>query len=367
MYIQICITCIFFPILIWAFKRAISLVEQKRSIGYPKRPVTRAEVVANYLVLAVVAYQLYYSCSLYYSSNDIFRTLGVHPNVPNYQLRNRFRDYAANRSSVDYDFELNSNFKLSDYKNRYELVQDPSSFNRMYGLVQLLYIKDNRLTYNKFGEFAFLNCIWCQNPNDYIIFNLPEILGSYILVGITLGFATIFKRKEPRRTYGVTFLLALGIVETSLLIDQQQFHLEDFMLQFGNFHEVVQIFRRVSFAFLLSLVYLFNNSEDIAPIVLVQRALAMNEVMLYQVQALKIQHAAVFGDSDLRALLDEYHKSKEQITEAVKLQPVYQEAHSRVLEKHDLQKLTKDSEAIVSRIITDATTQPASPSSKKDV
>ncbi|KAK9767563.1 hypothetical protein K7432_002536 [Basidiobolus ranarum] len=347
---------IFFLTFPWFLGKILSFRRQNsEDPPIPKRPLTRYESLVYYFILFIAAYQIFYSFYLYSTSNNIFRTLDISNSVPNYQLRNRFREYAIERSAQDSTFVIDSSFKLKNYKDRFALLQEPNVFNRMAGLVELLYSKENRQLYTDFGEFAFWNCTWCQDTYDYFLFDLPDILGSYAFVAAILGLATCFKRKEHWRTYGTIFLLCLGVVESGIFLSDKYNRAELIPYKIENLYETMEIIRRVLFGVLLVVVYMFDQKEDITPRILIERILEREETMFNQTQALKLQRTAVLRDSNLRKIFTEHYKNEELAMEAIQKDPEYKEAYNKALMKYDLEKLLKDSEAMVNRIVEDAT------------
>ncbi|ORY05335.1 hypothetical protein K493DRAFT_311008 [Basidiobolus meristosporus CBS 931.73] len=357
---------VFFLTFPWLLGKVLALFRSKEGPATPKRPLTRAESLVYYFVLIIAAYQLFLSYYAYSTSSNIFRTLDISTTVPNYQLRNRFREYAVNRAAQDPTFNLNPNFKLTDYKTRFILASDPSSFNRMSGLVELLYSTENRQIYNEFGEFAFWNCVWCQDTYDYFLFILPELLGSYAFVAAILGVATLFKRKEHWRTYGTIFLLGLGVLETMIFLSGEHDRNEFLSYKIEHLYETMEIVRRGMFAVFLVAVYIIDQTEDTTPRVLLERILEKEETMFNQTQALKLQRTAVLRDSHLRKIFTDYYKNEELTMEAIQKDPEYKEAYNKALMKYDLERLLKDSESMVDRIVADATMSPTSQSDKKN-
>lgn len=89
------------------------------------------------------------------------------------------------------------------------------------GLMDLLLSRlqnlDNRFIYIRFGHVSVQNCIWCLTPLDYLVANLPDILGRYVsaaVVMMALGNEALAGDGAGRRAkrWGGVGLWVLGIM-----------------------------------------------------------------------------------------------------------------------------------------------------------
>ena len=58
-------------------------------------------------------------------------------------------------------------------------------------LLQKLSRLDGRYLYSRYGHQAMINCVWCTDSGDYLVFSLPSILSRYVLGAVLLGLMSL--------------------------------------------------------------------------------------------------------------------------------------------------------------------------------
>ena len=62
-------------------------------------------------------------------------------------------------------------------------------------LVELLLQKlsriEGRYLYSRYGHDTLLNCVWCSDSLDYLLYCLPRILGPYVLQAVLVGLMSL--------------------------------------------------------------------------------------------------------------------------------------------------------------------------------
>ncbi|CAB5191815.1 unnamed protein product [Rhizophagus irregularis] len=216
-------------------------------------------------------------------------------------------------------------------------------------LLKKLESYENRLIYVTYGEEALLECSYCYSLTDYLMFIIPNIAWSYVIMASILGISTMLKRKSHWRTYGVIWLIGSGFLEL------YTFSTVDFSnLDSGGNIEflycTIEFYRRLSFS-VLSLAILFfdkiderNNFEIITDM---KRTL---ETIIYRSKALNLQRTSILRDSNLRRLFVEYYKRVEMDDSTISLDPEYKEAKDKALSKLNIENLLKEAELYIDDI-----------------
>lgn len=216
-------------------------------------------------------------------------------------------------------------------------------------LLKKLESYENRLIYVTYGEAALLECSYCYSLTDYLMFIVPNIAWSYVIMASILGISTMLKRKSHWRTYGVIWLIGSGFLEL------YTFSTVDFSnLDSGGNIEflycTIEFYRRLSFS-ILSLAILFfdkiderNNFEIITDM---KRTL---ETIIYRSKALNLQRTSILRDSNLRRLFIEYYKRVEMDDSTISLDPEYKEAKDKALSKLNIENLLKEAELYIDDI-----------------
>ncbi|WRT65088.1 uncharacterized protein IL334_002030 [Kwoniella shivajii] len=133
--------------------------------------------------------------------------------------------------SPPFDLFSHQNLPISTSNSniRLELIGTISEDNsNIHPLVELLLTKlkvmDNRINYVRYGHKSLIECVWCNNPIDYLLYSTPNILSWYFLEAVYLGMMgwTKISGKESdkrterwRGTFGWSLLVA-AILEIGL-------------------------------------------------------------------------------------------------------------------------------------------------------
>ncbi|PKC05876.1 hypothetical protein RhiirA5_257979, partial [Rhizophagus irregularis] len=104
--------------------------------------------------------------------------------------------------------------KMSTSILRTIMENNKTTFNdKEQTLLKKLESYENRLIYVTYGEEALLECSYCYSLTDYLMFIIPNIAWSYVIMASILGISTMLKRKSHWRTYGVIWLIGSGFLE----------------------------------------------------------------------------------------------------------------------------------------------------------
>ncbi len=217
-------------------------------------------------------------------------------------------------------------------------------------LLKKLESYENRLIYSTYGQEALLDCSYCYHLTDYLIFILPNITWSYVIMTSILGIVTMLKHKSHWRTYGVIWLLGSGFLElyAFLTVDFSKVDSE------GNIEFLycnLDFYRRLSFSMLTLAILFFDKIDERNDLETLTDITKKLEAIIYKSKALDLQRTIILRDSNLRRLFVEYYRRAEMDDNTIELDPEYKEAKAKALSKLNVENLTKEAEIYVDGII----------------
>ncbi|CAI2170996.1 13656_t:CDS:1 [Funneliformis geosporum] len=236
------------------------------------------------------------------------------------------------------------------------LIKNLAENNKTFGDNEKILLKkfesyENRLIYATYGEKALLDCSYCSSLTDYLIFIIPNIAWSYVIMSIILGVATTLKRKAHWRTYGVIWLLGSGFLELYMFITVDFSNL-DSGGNIGFLYCTIDFYRKLSFSVLCLAILFFDKIDERNNLEILTDVSRKLESIIYRSRALNIQRTSVLKDSNLRRLFIEYYKRVEMDDNTVSSDPEYKEVREKALSKLNVEKLMKDAECYVEDINT---------------
>ncbi len=290
--------------------------QRELNLQKPKRNKTKFDYFTIILLLSNSLLQTYFA--IFLKPPNIYRDNGVPLKMSTSILRTIFME--NNNKTTFNDKEQTLLKKLESY--------------------------ENRLIYVTYGEEALLECSYCYNLTDYLMFIIPNIAWSYVIMTSILGVTTMLKRKSHWRTYGVIWLVGSGFLEL------YTFSTVDFSnLDSGEFlYCTIEFYRRLSFSILSLAILLFDKIDERNNFEIITDMKRTLETIINRSKALNLQRTSILRDSNLRRLFVEYYKRVEMDDNIISLDSEYKEAKNKALSKLNVENLLKEAELYVDDI-----------------
>ncbi|KAI1307350.1 hypothetical protein EDD11_004497 [Mortierella claussenii] len=269
-----------------------------------------------------------------YNPPNIFRTLSLPPDCPNFILHQSWRERAA----------LDPTFM-----NKY-----PDSMRERFKAME------SRLMYEVYGQDAFLNCDHCTERQDFMLYLIPGALASYVSMGAILGMATTqTSHLHKYRTWGSAALVLLGVLEygtyqkaTDLGSLPSFMKHESWFVGFRGAH----LLRHGSLA-LMSIVVLgllHRSAHSTGPrdeVEVLSDLCQAQEAMIQRHRALQLARVASLRDPELRKQFIEYWKKREIDHGLLVSDNEYKEARDLALGRIDVDTVTQETNEYIDAII----------------
>ena len=276
-----------------------------------------------------------------WAPSNLFDTLQLPYNAPNYQLRNAFRDYTSDRLVHDPTFNqpspaFKSIRRLRKRKDQGDDDGPLSEYEWQTELFELLKSTENRHIYLTFGESVFVDCAWCKQEYDFAVYASPSLLLQYTLMFLVVGLGTRPKGKRHLRMYAIIFLTSLGLFDVSMICVPQEY-MQMLMAELPdvpqNFHTLLYQFRWVCFG-LVSLVLALLERRSLTETDRLKALLNMQERQLARTKALQLQHMAVQDDEVLAKHVLAFHQEKSMERQSALADAEVSTLRKRVLARH---------------------------------
>ncbi|KAF9200810.1 hypothetical protein BGZ49_008950 [Haplosporangium sp. Z 27] len=269
------------------------------------------------------------------SPPNIFRTLSLPADCPNFILHQSWKERAALDPTfmIKYPDSMREKFKAMEY----------------------------RLLYQTYGQDAFLNCGYCNERGDFMLYLYPEALASYVAMGAILGLATTqTSHLNKYRSWGSAALVFIGVLEYGTYQKGADFGTlsnmvkqEGWMVGFRGAH----LLRHGSFA-MLSIVLiglLHRASHSAGPrgeVEILNDLCQAQEAMIQRHRALQLARVASLRDPLLRKQFVEYWKRREVEHSLLSGDSEYKEARDLALSRIDVETITREADHYIEAIIS---------------
>ncbi|RUS25401.1 hypothetical protein BC938DRAFT_472229 [Jimgerdemannia flammicorona] len=274
----------------------------------PPRPRTLSDRAVTVLLIVTAVYQLY--CVLHQPIN-LFQLLDVNFEAPPYVLRDLLLGHA-------------------------EILLFTTGLTAEE-LLDRLRTTHSRHVIATFGQDALLDCTFCRESGDYMLYVLPGIASTYALVVVVMGLATMTWRKQDLRNYATIFLVSMGVVELYSFMTYTPV-----MNDRIGFYQKADKYRRLAFVALVGALLVFERGNERTDIEVLSDIAREQETLINRSKAQSLQRASVMRDSNLRRLHAEYYKRLEIADGVVSADTEFQQARAQAMSRLDVERLMKD-------------------------
>ncbi|KAF9111278.1 hypothetical protein BGX27_005142 [Mortierella sp. AM989] len=286
-----------------------------------------------FVVLGLTAIYHLYNI-VFYSPPNIFRTLSLPADCPNFILHQSWKEHA----------KIDSTF----------MTKFPESMREKFKALE------NRLIYHIYGQDAFLNCDYCDEPGDYLLYLFPEALFSYVGMGAILGMATTqTSHLNKYRTWGSALLAIIAALEygayqkgsdvasLTSLVKQERW-----LVGFRGAH----LLRHGALAMMSIVIIglLHRASRSTGPrgeVEILNDLCQAQEAMIQRHRALQLARVVSLRDPMLREQFVKYWKRREVEHNLLLADSEYKEARNLALSRIDVESITQEADQYIEAII----------------
>ncbi|KAJ1960929.1 hypothetical protein IWQ62_004045 [Dispira parvispora] len=371
-----------FPMLLRVASQFFSKISDKKNPNIRRREAFGTKDVVVYFLLAVTAvWQIY--ITFISPPTNIFRTLDVNLKTPQYLLRHRWQNYAAEqRASLGSKFyPVDQDFPTAFDKASPEFNRHHYSHTTLYGyldtLVDRLQSRDSRYQYATYGEDAFMGCSWCENDSDRTTYIVPGIALRYLWMSLvvivySLCNTTFSPRRKNWQVYLLTLLGVLLLVDIWLFMvspaDRHEFlslfgigdsHSEKSAAMGGSVERTWfwadtshRLRSDMFFLMCLALALLdFIQSGELTPQESLTVSTAQAQMALQRIKAVKSQQIAVLRDDDLRKIFLGHYTTEGILHRRAKKDSTFDRVYREAIGKHDYARLLSDAQEYVNQVL----------------
>lgn len=279
--------------------------------------------IANYVLMFLVvqtALRAFYDLPF-----SFYREIQVSPSALSFQVRNGFMDYCASKRASMKDFESGKGYKLvqkqpsvSSEADENQLDDGVSLYQHLNSLFQLLKINDHKKMYLLFGHSSFIECRWCDDSMDYLVYHTGSILWDYTMWAIFLVAITVSgsngNLNSRSRYVPHLFVITLGILAMELGIYLVPYDIwqELFGLSSSSaipLHDYIILFRRLCLAGIMGIIWVLGFYPT--PGMKLATVVAQQAKILDTIKSLQLQQMALLEDEDLLRKFGEYHSKRQ--------------------------------------------------------
>ncbi|KAG0010595.1 hypothetical protein BGZ80_001356 [Entomortierella chlamydospora] len=298
-----------------------------------------------FVILGLTTIYHLYNLVLYNPPN-VFRTLSLPADCPNFILHQSWKEHAALDPTfmTKYPDSMREKFKAMEY----------------------------RLIYQIYGQDAFLNCDYCNERGDFMLYLYPGAIASYVSMGAILGMATSqTSHLNKYRSWGSAVLVVIAALEygtyqkgtdvaslTSLLKQ------EGLLVGSRGAH----LLRHGSLAMMSIVIIglLHQASRSAGPrgeVEILNDLCQAQEAMIQRHRALQLARVASLRDPTLRKQFVEYWKRREVEHGLLSADSEYKEARDLALSRIDVETITREADQYIEAIISAGEREPGSSTS----
>lgn len=327
----------------WILSKVVSLFSKKKVNPQARKPKPKSRLyyAISASLVVFVLWQLLHVVILH--PENLLSRLDVGVDDPGFILRNKYRDYI--QDIIGSSAVPGSSLPPSSAQDREARLRD--EFDRAY---EKLRSKDTRIEYMTYGHDAIVNCQWCRDETDYLMYIFPVVGGSYVLALITIGLATIVKQKQHWRTYALIALSIVAAFECYIFTTSHQFRTETFGSH-AAIYDLTDRYRRSLFIFLTLIIFVFDNNDLWTDYEILDAIMRQQEQTIGIHHAARVANAVVLGDSSLRKDFLEYFKEQEMHKEAVRNDSEFKTVVERVKIGYNVDRMLEEAKMSSEKIV----------------
>lgn len=289
--------------------RAFKLYREFKSIKisvFPWKQKSFYDILIHSIVLIYIVSKL--TSIFVFDAENFFSRVSCRIDSPSYVMRNHYRTYVEQWAETNP--EIAKIVKLHEHSSDNSGYEDSPLYRDFLNLQLLseqLKSKEKKAFYSKFGETAFLQCDYCNNDYDYLMFLVPRALYEYSLFLALSGVLSSCVQKSNWRIYGIfSAMITLAMEAYGLFFSKSPdlTSFEPFDAIFGDDmftlrFEKIMFMRNISFILFLLVAYLFNYEKDLKLELLLDQLRSSLGTSVDFLQSTRIQTAAITIDENL--------------------------------------------------------------------
>ncbi|KAJ1983885.1 hypothetical protein H4R33_004589 [Dimargaris cristalligena] len=344
-----------------------------------RREAFQTRDLGVYVLIGATALWCLYSSFIQPPAN-VFYTLDVSIQAPQYQLRSRWNQYAATQRTQQGDAFWPTDRGFPSATDKVAQDFDKYSYARLtpYGrtdtLVDRLQSSENRRSYANFGEQAFLDCGWCQSPADFAFYIIPSIFLQYLwLATVIVIYAACDSTYSPRRSnwrsYLLSFITVVFLVDLYLFLSDPAKRMDIWSIfadlsaspsasateaqrnqeKYWFWYNTSQTLRACLFLLLSAALVLldFIQGGELTDHESLQATMAQGELALQRLQALQLQRSAVARNSDLRSQVAAFQAGEETQWKNILKDSAFKEAYEKAARKPNHNAIVAEAQGFV--------------------
>lgn len=294
-----------------------------------------------------------------FGRQNFFQKVNVRLDSPSYIIRNHYRSYL--QSWAEYDSIIKEMTGALENESELEKFNDHplySEFLNMQKLSEQLKIKEKKNLYSKFGEDAFLNCDYCKNDNDFIMYLTPSAIFEYSLFLILIGLLSSSFSKSNWRNYGLLIALVSFAIEAYAFVfpTQSSTNFEPYDAIFGDDmftlrFQKIKFIRDAIFTVFSLIVLLFDYGKDMRLRTSLEQLRNSIETSLEFLQATRIQDAALAIDETLQKFVTDSVKKKRSKLASIIADPVFRQKVAEYGHKLNIDELIPQKDKNIDNLI----------------
>ncbi|KAF9189237.1 hypothetical protein BGZ51_009762 [Haplosporangium sp. Z 767] len=286
-----------------------------------------------FLLLALTGfYHLFYS--VFSNPPNVFKTLALPADCPNFILRQSWEAHAER----DPDF----------------MIRFPDSLRERFKT------HESRLIYQVYGQDALMNCEYCTERSDYLLYLVPEALTSYVSMAVILGLATSqTSHLNKYRTWGSAALVGIALLEYTIINKGSDIGSLQSFVRHEGYPVGIQGGQRLRHGGLAMLAIvlsglLHRSARGHGPrdeVEILNDLCQAQEAMIQRHRALQLARVASLRDPLLRKQFVEYWKRREVEHGILVSDAEYKEARDLALSRIDVEMITQEADQYIESII----------------
>lgn len=305
----------------------------KQNAPKPSIAVSRWNSFVVVLLLMTFVYHL--TALALQTPPDIFKTLALPADCPNFILHQSWNERAASDSTF--------------------MTRFPDSLRERFKAME------SRWLYKVYGHDAFLNCDHCSDSTDYLLYRVPGAMAAYVGSAILLGMATTAtSHLNKYRTWGLAALaLSAGLEYAAVNRGYEVGSLSAYMNVEGTAGALgAHRLRHSSLAFMallfLGMLWRSGRSGSNKPrdeVEILSDLCQAQEAMIGRHRALQLARVASLRDPLLRKQFVEYWKKRE-VEHGLLLSDLeYKNARDQAMSRIDVESVIQEANQYIDAIV----------------
>lgn len=271
----------------WLLRSGWNLLRRRPSKTDGEAPPDKQDMkqtIAQFIIVLGILYNIV--LAIFFQPPNIVLALGLDAYAPTFLLRNTAREEAPQYWTYFTGVAPASIWQYSSLTNSGDThnIEDHPEWVSIYSKMKT---RASRQIYHTFGHDALLNCSFCQDRNDYIMYMLPDVILQYCLTAGLIGIISLIQRKRSWRTYG-SIILAIPLIAELVSFYTSQGDTVDFLgFEVQYYCWASHIGRHVLFAGVLVLTLLIDTDNTRTYPEVIENVRKIQEFMIHRVRLMQ--------------------------------------------------------------------------------